>query len=158
MMFLMCSKWCIQFTSLLLCRAFGLFDGLHCGHMLCSSGLESLKQMSKDGGLNSKSASTLLSGEANPLPRFASSNVACNTLINGMSGGVHVQPDAIVLGALSADIAPTTIGFPVESDEFDLDLPSEGFSSIPEAIEDIRNGKVVLHVDVVMFMMSKAFT
>ena len=126
--------------------------------MLCSNGLESLKQMSKDGGLNSKSASTLFSGEANHLPRFASSSVACNALINGISGGVHVQPDAIALGALSADTAPTTSTFPVESDEFDLDLPSEGFSSIPEAIEDIRKGKVVLHVDVVMFMISKAFT
>ncbi|XP_041991621.1 bifunctional riboflavin biosynthesis protein RIBA 1, chloroplastic-like [Salvia splendens] len=128
-------------------RAFGLFDGLHCGHMLCSNGLESLKQMSKDGGLNSKSASTLFSGEANPLPRFASFNVACNTLINGISGGVHVQPDAITLVALSADTAPTTSGFPSESDEFDLDLPSEGFSSIPEAIEDIRKGKMVVIVD-----------
>ncbi|KAL0384436.1 UNVERIFIED_CONTAM: Bifunctional riboflavin biosynthesis protein RIBA 1, chloroplastic [Sesamum radiatum] len=53
----------------------------------------------------------------------------------------------ILLGALSADMAPTTSGFPSENDEFDLDLPSEGFSSIPEAIEDIRQGKMVVVVD-----------
>lgn len=41
-------------------------------------------------------------------------------------------------------MAPTASGFPLENDEFDLDMPSEGFSSIPEAIEDIRQGKVSL--------------
>lgn len=138
-------------TGLLFCSAFGLFDGLHCGNMLCSNGLESSTQTSmyfgvKDDGLNCK---------GNHLPRSASSNVACNTLISDISGGVQVQSDALVLGPLSADTAPTTSGFPVESDDFDLDLPSEGFSSIPEAIEDIWKGKVVLHVDVVMFMKSK---
>lgn len=38
---------------------------------------------------------------------------------------------------------PLTDGFPIEDDEFDLDSPTEGFSPIPEAIEDIHQGKVV---------------
>ncbi|KAL2490971.1 Bifunctional riboflavin biosynthesis protein RIBA 1 [Abeliophyllum distichum] len=45
------------------------------------------------------------------------------------------------------DVTPTTSGFPIENGEFDLDQPSEGFSSIPEAIEDIRRGKMVVVVD-----------
>ncbi|KAH6767007.1 GTP cyclohydrolase II [Perilla frutescens var. hirtella] len=131
--------------------AFGLFDGLHCGNMVSSNGLESFKQSSlgfgaKD-GFNTKSASALFSGEGDLLLRSASSNVACNALISDVSAGVEVQSDAMLLGALSADSAPITSGFPVESDEFDLDLPSEGFSSIPEAIEDIYKGKMVVVVD-----------
>lgn len=114
--------------------------------MLCSNGAESVKHSSVGfgvrHGLNNKSASDLL---------------PCNTLISGLSGGVQVQSNAVVLGALSADTAPITSGT-VERDEFDLDLPSEGFSSIPEAIEDILKGKVVLHVDVVIFTMLKNFT
>jgi hypothetical protein len=39
-------------------------------------------------------------------------------------------------------MAPIIDGFSADDDELDLDLPTEGFSSIPEAIEDIRQGKV----------------
>nr|POF22894.1 bifunctional riboflavin biosynthesis protein riba 1, chloroplastic [Quercus suber] len=46
-----------------------------------------------------------------------------------------------------ADTAPTSGAFPIENDEFDLDCPTKGFSSIPEAIEDIRQGKMVVVVD-----------
>ncbi|KAL9238343.1 hypothetical protein vseg_012776 [Gypsophila vaccaria] len=61
--------------------------------------------------------------------------------------GIDMQADAIALGALAADTAPTSVGFSVENDEYELDLPSEGFASIPEAIEDIRQGKIVIVVD-----------
>ncbi|XP_057748936.1 bifunctional riboflavin biosynthesis protein RIBA 1, chloroplastic-like isoform X4 [Arachis stenosperma] len=35
--------------------------------------------------------------------------------------------------------------FSDEDDEFDLDTPTQGFASIPEAIQDIRNGKDAKH-------------
>ncbi|KAH0908918.1 hypothetical protein HID58_032239 [Brassica napus] len=38
-------------------------------------------------------------------------------------------------------------GFVAEDDDYELDLPTPGFSSIPEAIEDIRQGKLVVVVD-----------
>ncbi|GAB4838518.1 hypothetical protein Ancab_028064 [Ancistrocladus abbreviatus] len=58
-----------------------------------------------------------------------------------------MQSDAISFGTLAADTAPVSVGFPTNNDEFDLDSPSEGFSSIPGAIEDIRQGKIVVVVD-----------
>ncbi|GMH03022.1 hypothetical protein Nepgr_004861 [Nepenthes gracilis] len=70
-----------------------------------------------------------------------------STLDNDRPLGIEVQPDAIAFGALAADTAPISIGFPVDNDEFDLDCPTEGFSSIPEAIEDIRKGMMVVVVD-----------
>lgn len=60
--------------------------------------------------------------------------------------GIETQPpDAIGFGSLAAEITPTTSGF--FADEYDLDRPTEGFASIPEAIEDIRQGKLVIVVD-----------
>lgn len=56
--------------------------------------------------------------------------------------GTEIQPDAVAFATLSAEIIPTSMGFYSDDDEFDLDRPTEGFSSIPEAIEDIRQGKV----------------
>uniref|UniRef100_A0A0A9DAM7 3,4-dihydroxy-2-butanone-4-phosphate synthase n=1 Tax=Arundo donax TaxID=35708 RepID=A0A0A9DAM7_ARUDO len=44
-------------------------------------------------------------------------------------------------------MAPVVDGFSADDDELDLDCPTEGFSSIPEAIEDIRQGKYVIVVD-----------
>lgn len=105
-------------------------------------------------GVKHKSASALFSREANLLLSSAASTVACNALISNLSSGIQVHSDAVVLGALSADTAPIT-SVTVDRDEFDLDLPSQGFSSIPEAIEDILKGKVVLHVDVVIIIKSK---
>ncbi|PIM98817.1 Bifunctional GTP cyclohydrolase II/3,4-dihydroxy-2butanone-4-phosphate synthase [Handroanthus impetiginosus] len=128
-----------------------LLGGLHYGTMQCVNGVEFLRQSSSKVGLSVKASgkikAALFSGEDGLLPHSTSSTVASNALINDVSDGVEVQSDAVVLGALSADVAPTTSGFPVDNDEFDLDLPSEGFSSIPEAIEDIRQGKMVVVVD-----------
>ncbi|CAH9125682.1 unnamed protein product [Cuscuta epithymum] len=65
-----------------------------------------------------------------------------------LSVGVATQPDVVgSFGTPVADIIPTPSGFPSDVAEFDLDWPSEGFSSIPDAIEDIRQGKMVLVVD-----------
>ncbi|KAI3445762.1 hypothetical protein Pfo_002427 [Paulownia fortunei] len=128
-----------------------LFNGLHYGNMQYVNRVESFKQPIAKVGLSMKASgkikSALFSGEDGLLPHSAGSNVASNALISDVSGGVEVQSDSVVLGALAADMAPTTSGFPVENDEFDLDLPSEGFSCILEAIEDIRKGKMVVVVD-----------
>lgn len=54
-----------------------------------------------------------------------------------------LEADSVSLGTLAADSAPTAAnGFVAEDDDYELDLPTPGFSSIPEAIEDIRQGKV----------------
>ncbi|GMJ03465.1 Arabidopsis thaliana riboflavin A1, riboflavin A1, RED FLUORESCENT IN DARKNESS 1 [Hibiscus trionum] len=47
----------------------------------------------------------------------------------------------------NADATSISNGFPIDDDEFDSDRPTEGFASIPEAIEDIRQGKMVVVVD-----------
>ncbi|KAI4375602.1 hypothetical protein MLD38_013454 [Melastoma candidum] len=60
---------------------------------------------------------------------------------------VGLLPDAVVLGSLSADEVPIIHSFPVEDVDYELDLPTAGFASIPEAIEDVRQGKMVLVVD-----------
>ncbi|KAJ0514090.1 putative GTP cyclohydrolase II [Helianthus annuus] len=57
------------------------------------------------------------------------------------------QPDSIALNALAAETTPSVNGFSSGADEYGLDQPTTGFSSIPEAIEDIRQGKMVVVVD-----------
>lgn len=85
----------------------------------------------------------LVSGKGGLFSYPIGHDLATNSaLVDDQSVGIEVQPDVIALEALAADTAPTTIGFPIDTDEFDLDSPTEGFSSIPEAIEDIRQGKV----------------
>ncbi|KAG8368634.1 hypothetical protein BUALT_Bualt15G0066000 [Buddleja alternifolia] len=132
-------------------KNFRLFNGLQCGNLQYVNGVEFFKQPSGKVGFSIKASgkikSALFSGEDDRLPHSTGSNTASNALISDVSGGVELQSDSVVLGALSADMAPTTSGFPVDSDEYDLDLPSEGFSTIPEAIEDIRQGKMVVVVD-----------
>ncbi|GFP86782.1 bifunctional riboflavin biosynthesis protein riba 1 chloroplastic, partial [Phtheirospermum japonicum] len=105
------------------------------------NGLDSVKQPSTKVCLGIKTSGKV------KIARSAVSSDSSNALISDVSGGVELQYDTVVLGSLSADMAPTTSGFPDENDEFDLDLPSEGFSCITEAIEDIRNGKMVVVVD-----------
>jgi len=62
---------------------------------------------------------------------------------NGSSMGIELQPDLVSFGTLAAEMIPTTMDSPeVEDEEFDLDRPTDGFASIPQAIEDIRHGKV----------------
>lgn len=85
---------------------------------------------------DSTTRSVLLSGQGDSLSH---SNGA---IVNDLSSGIQTQADALAFGTLVADIIPTPSGFPAEVDEFDLDQPTEGFSSIPDAIEDIRQGKV----------------
>ncbi|XP_022752035.1 bifunctional riboflavin biosynthesis protein RIBA 1, chloroplastic-like [Durio zibethinus] len=63
----------------------------------------------------------------------------------GQQTGIEIQPDAIGFGTLAGEITPMTSGF--FADEYDLDRPAEGFASILEAVEDIRQGKLVIVVD-----------
>ncbi|KAJ0681842.1 putative GTP cyclohydrolase II, 3,4-dihydroxy-2-butanone-4-phosphate synthase [Helianthus annuus] len=64
-----------------------------------------------------------------------------------VSSDVVIQPDSIALGTLAAETTPSMNDFSTAADEYDLDQPTPGFSSIPEAIEDIRQGKMVVVVD-----------
>ncbi|XP_047981742.1 bifunctional riboflavin biosynthesis protein RIBA 1, chloroplastic-like [Salvia hispanica] len=129
-----------------------LFNGMLCGNIQYVNGVEVFKQPNSKFAsfsikANGKIKSALFSAENGSLPRSAGSDVASNVLVSDISGGVEVQSDSVVLGALAADMAPTASGFPLESDEYDLDMPSQGFSSIPESIKDIREGKMVVVVD-----------
>ncbi|KAL8223883.1 hypothetical protein R6Q57_019358 [Mikania cordata] len=64
-----------------------------------------------------------------------------------LSSGIVIQPDSIALGTLAAETTPSMNDFSNLADEYDLDQPTSGFSSISEAIEDIRQGKMVVVVD-----------
>uniref|UniRef100_A0A2N9F4T8 3,4-dihydroxy-2-butanone-4-phosphate synthase n=1 Tax=Fagus sylvatica TaxID=28930 RepID=A0A2N9F4T8_FAGSY len=66
--------------------------------------------------------------------------------VNKELGGIETQSDEIGFGTLSAEITPATSGF-YANDEYDLDRPTLGFASIPEAVDDIRKGKMVIVVD-----------
>ncbi|KAL2460412.1 Bifunctional riboflavin biosynthesis protein RIBA 1 [Abeliophyllum distichum] len=130
-----------------------LFDALHCGNLYSVNGCpqQSFNRPSAKVGFTTKAngrvKSVLLFGEGGLLPNTRGKTLACNALISDVSGGIEVQPDSVDFGILAADMVSTTSGFAVEDDEFDLDQPSEGFSSITEAIEDIRQGKMVVVVD-----------
>ncbi|CAO2188628.1 unnamed protein product, partial [Urochloa humidicola] len=79
---------------------------------------------------------------------YAGGNSSERVIINGKANPSNaVQADAVALGTIAADMAPVVDGFSADDDELDLDSPTEGFSSIPEAIEDIRQGKYVIVVD-----------
>ncbi|XAR49475.1 GTP cyclohydrolase II [Bertholletia excelsa] len=80
-------------------------------------------------------------------PRQNSITAVKSTLPGELSAGTELQPGAIASGTPAAETAPATISFPVDNGEFDLDRATEGFSSIPEAIEDILHGKAVVVVD-----------
>ncbi|XP_073121653.1 bifunctional riboflavin biosynthesis protein RIBA 1, chloroplastic [Henckelia pumila] len=132
-------------------KTFGLFNGLHRENIRSVNGLESLNQWSGKVGVSIKASgkikSILFSEEDGEDSHSTGFNDAKNDVkING-SAGIEAQSDSVVLGALGADMVPTNSGFPVDNGEFDLDLPTPGFSSITEAIEDIREGKMVVVVD-----------
>ncbi|KAJ0981420.1 hypothetical protein J5N97_009675 [Dioscorea zingiberensis] len=70
-----------------------------------------------------------------------------NSDLENLITNVSLQNDSVVLGTIAADMAPASDGFFTDNDERDLDVPTEGFSSIQEAIHDIRQGKFVIVVD-----------
>ncbi|WOL08738.1 putative bifunctional riboflavin biosynthesis protein RIBA 1, chloroplastic [Canna indica] len=72
-----------------------------------------------------------------------------NTIIEQDSAMANsmLPADAATLEKIAADIAKVPDAFSINNDEPDLDCPTEGLSSVSEAIEDIRQGKFVIVVD-----------
>ena len=133
------------------CRNFRLFNGLHGVNSFSANGNAlNLALIRLDGSKSffgikgvSKTRATLITGDE--LLSYSNDNgvVAKSALLDNGSVGVDLQPEAVAFGALSADNAFITNDFSIGNDDRQLDCPSEGFSSIPDAIEDIRRGKVV---------------
>ncbi|KAK7302552.1 hypothetical protein RJT34_13444 [Clitoria ternatea] len=88
---------------------------------------------------------TLISGGGDLLSYPSSNGSVIGKIVVGGDGpvGIEVQPN----GTVASDTGLTRNVFAVDNDEFDLDTPTAGFASIPEAIEDIRQGKMVVVVD-----------
>nr|CAN80350.1 hypothetical protein VITISV_003138 [Vitis vinifera] len=66
---------------------------------------------------------------------------------NGSVLGALEEPTSAPFGTLDAEITPETIDFFVSDAEGDPDSPSEGFSSIEQALNTLRQGKFVIVVD-----------
>lgn len=75
-----------------------------------------------------------------------------NDELGRLTTNASLQTESVVLGTIAADMAPASDGFFPDDDERDLDLPTAGFSSIQEAIEDIRQGKVGSHNWLTLFL------
>lgn len=126
------------------CRNLKLFNGLHVVNSFCANGNAlNLALIRLDGCKSSfgikgagKTRATLISGD--DLLSYSNGNgvAAKSTLLDNGS-----------VGTLSAGSASITNDFAVGNDDHELDRPTEGFSSIPDAIEDIRQGKIVVVVD-----------
>ncbi|KAA8546767.1 hypothetical protein F0562_003196 [Nyssa sinensis] len=142
-------------SSIALSRLRG-HNGLHCvnpfttngywSYLISTSLTRKLCFSSKgDGGARA----ALISGEGDLVSYLSSNTVAGHsTFVDEQADqptGIEIQPDTVAFGTLGAEITPTTNTF--FADEFDLDRSTEGFSSIPDAIEDIRQGKLVIVVD-----------
>ncbi|KAL3507144.1 hypothetical protein ACH5RR_032526 [Cinchona calisaya] len=131
-------------------KNFRFFNGLHCGTLYPTSGSPSESIPLKTRAClhirrDSRIKSVLVSDEGNLLSYTNGAEIVVNnSAISGLAAGIEIQHDSIEFGTLAADIAPTTTRFVVDNDESDLDQPTEGFSSILEAIEDIYKGKICL--------------
>ncbi|TXG53980.1 hypothetical protein EZV62_019236 [Acer yangbiense] len=131
-----------------------LFNGLHSTNSLLTNGHTSNLAMIQQGTKSSisikgvgKSRAMLISGGGDLLSNLNGKKIAAkSTLVDDQSVVIEEQPDATEFGALPADTTTEAIEFANDNAE-DMDFPIEGFSSIPEAIEDIRQGKLVLVVD-----------
>ncbi|CAJ1975986.1 unnamed protein product [Sphenostylis stenocarpa] len=86
---------------------------------------------------------TLISGGGDLLS-YPNGNeiVIRKNLVGDQSVRIDLQSDGT-----RAETGITSNGFSVDGYEFDLDSPTAGFASISEAIEDIRQGKMVVVVD-----------
>ncbi|KMT01553.1 hypothetical protein BVRB_9g215540 [Beta vulgaris subsp. vulgaris] len=131
------------------------WNGLHGTKLSLAGGLKSnvsmvclgSKSLGKFKG-KFRTRAALVSGEGDLLSYSSNNGMLGQTALNkDQSHGVEMQADVVALGALSADTAPTSVGFAIDNDECDLDRPTPGFASIAEAIEDVRQGKIVIVVD-----------
>ncbi|KAK9228614.1 hypothetical protein WN944_021566 [Citrus x changshan-huyou] len=126
-------------TSNLYCSSMALLVRVPQG----GSCLHFVKPFSADGCLSIKNVgriktAALVSGEG---------DVISYPNNNKKYTAIETQSDTIGFGTLGAEITPKTSDFFPNDDEFDLDRPTKGFASISEAIEDIRQGKLVIVVD-----------
>ncbi|PIA52015.1 hypothetical protein AQUCO_01000120v1 [Aquilegia coerulea] len=139
-------------------KCFSWFNGLHCANLSASLGntlefplikLSRKSRSSFKGELRVRAS--VVSGEGDclsyPKRNTTAGKINRTRMQINVSTGVEMQPDAITMGTLSADMIPTADSFSDATDELDLDTPTEGFASIPEALEDIRQGKLVIVVD-----------
>ncbi|KAJ4847143.1 Bifunctional riboflavin biosynthesis protein RIBA 1, chloroplastic [Turnera subulata] len=135
---------------------FNLFNGLCGANSMSANGkTPNFAMMKLNGSKSSLGIKTIGKTQAMLIPRngdvFSQSrngNIAARiSLIDNGSTSADLQLDPMSLGVLEADAAPVAESFPIEDDEYDFDCPTKGFSSISEAIEDIRQGKMVLVVD-----------
>lgn len=126
-------------------KGLSLSNGVQLVNLFDSNGITSESSCRVGGRLG---FSTKADGKAKPtlLPVngsfFLLNKNRKNALHSSFSSRSEIQSDSIALGTLSAETTPSGTNFPTGSDEYDLDHPTVGFSSIPEAIEDIRQGKV----------------
>ncbi|KAL9377833.1 hypothetical protein Peur_029168 [Populus x canadensis] len=143
-------------SSLSSSRLQGRYTGLHCvcpfmgrGHLTYlgygNLGKKVCFSFKRDG--RGRARASLISGEGDVLSYPNDNVVSGQDKFVNQSPAIELQPDATGFGTLSAEITPTSGGFFADNDEYDLDRPTEGFASIPEAIEDIRQGKLVIVVD-----------
>ena len=93
----------------------------------------SILPISGEDGIRSYSKTGSLINQFNSVNAEAEINLLSNT---------ELQSDALSLGTIAAGMAHATEEFFAENGELDLDSSTEGFSSIQDAIEDIRKGKV----------------
>lgn len=70
-------------------------------------------------------------------PKKATEN---GSLLGGLDESASSAP---LIGTLDAEITPETIDFFVSDAEGDPDCPSEGYSSIEQALNTLQQGKVV---------------
>ncbi|CAL1377613.1 unnamed protein product [Linum trigynum] len=113
---------------------------------LFAAGFKGLGRSSRN-GVNSRAS--VISGEGDLLafPRKDTQDIFATDNVTNSLSGIELQPDVVDFATLSAEMTPTRTSFSLDNDEYDLDRPTEGFSSIPDAIEDIRQGKFVIVVD-----------
>ncbi|OMO84900.1 3,4-dihydroxy-2-butanone 4-phosphate synthase, RibB [Corchorus capsularis] len=136
-------------------KSFKLFNGLHNTNLFSANGYTAdlaLRQLRSRSSFVIKSVgktrAAIVSGEGDLLSYSNGNGASTNGSLFGDKFGIDSQQDATALGTLAADTAAISGNdFNIENDEFDLDRPTKGFASIPEAIEDIRQGKMVLVVD-----------
>lgn len=126
-----------------------LFNGLHSLSPSINTSSLALVSLGSKSSIGIKTAfktgATVFSGKGDNLSCSSGSNVTEKS--SPVSDWVELQADAVALATLAADTAASGDSFFVDNDDFDLDRPAEGFASIPEAIEDIRQGKLVVVVD-----------
>ncbi|KAJ6353725.1 hypothetical protein OIU76_002697 [Salix suchowensis] len=135
-------------------RLQGHYTGLHCmcsfvrrGHLTYLVSGNLAKKLCFSFKRDGRARASSITGEGDVLSYPNDIIVSGQDKFVNQSPGVELQPDAIGSGTLSAEITPSTGGFFADNDEYDLDRPTEGCASIPEAIEDIHQGKMVIVVD-----------